>query len=88
MQNPWMIKVHLLREKELSKLPVKVRARAKQKLNQLAALENPTIIAKALKGNHSGCYRIRIGDYRLLFYLEEDTRTIVVIALAHRSKVY
>ena len=83
-----MIKVHLLREKELSKLPVKVRARAKQKLNQLAALEDPTTRAKALRGNHSGTYRLRIGDYRLLFYLEEDTRSIVVIALAHRSKVY
>ena len=43
---------------------------------------------KALKGNLSGCYRYRVGDYRVVYRIEEQTQHVIVIAIAHRREVY
>ena len=42
--------------------------------------------AKALKGNFGGWYRIRTGDYRLLFRIIAGIVTVEKIG--HRSKFY
>jgi addiction module RelE/StbE family toxin len=42
--------------------------------------------AKPLSGNLAGHYRIRTGDYRLVFRLEGQT--IVVVKIGHRSRLY
>ena len=48
---------------------------------QLAELRN----VKQLKASDNA-YRIRIGDYRMGFFLEGDT--IVIARVLHRSKIY
>jgi mRNA-degrading endonuclease RelE of RelBE toxin-antitoxin system len=42
--------------------------------------------AKALSGNLAGWYRLRTGDYRVRFYLKDDT--VVVDKIGHRSEFY
>ncbi len=34
------------------------------------------------------CYRIRSGDYRVIYTIEDEVVTITVIKVAHRNKVY
>ena len=65
------------------------RTRIRQKIEQYAA--DPASQAnnvKALQG--SDLYRLRVGDYRAIFAVEEDgTLTImVVIRVRHRREVY
>lgn len=43
---------------------------------------------KALKGNYRGCYRYRIGDYRVVYLVDETNALVDIIVIAHRSKVY
>ncbi|XHX78935.1 MAG: type II toxin-antitoxin system RelE/ParE family toxin [Stenomitos frigidus ULC029] len=43
---------------------------------------------KALKGRLSGYYRYRLGDYRLVYLLDDETRRVLVMTIAHRKDVY
>jgi mRNA interferase RelE/StbE len=43
---------------------------------------------KALKGEYKGLYRYRIGDYRIIYSVEDDRVQVFVIAIAHRSQAY
>jgi mRNA interferase RelE/StbE len=43
---------------------------------------------KSLKGNLTGYYRYRIGDYRVTYQVNDDTNQVVVSTIAHRSEVY
>jgi mRNA interferase RelE/StbE len=43
---------------------------------------------KRLKGDFAGLYRYRIGDYRVVYRIEQDERKVFVLAIAHRREVY
>ena len=41
---------------------------------------------KTLTGQWRGCWRIRTGDYRVIFRVEDDR--VIVVRIAHRREVY
>jgi mRNA interferase RelE/StbE len=43
---------------------------------------------KALKGPLAGYWRFRVGDYRILYRVDDKAATVWVDKIAHRSKVY
>lgn len=43
---------------------------------------------KALKGEFSGLYSFRIGDYRAIYALYHQERVMVVERVGHRSDIY
>jgi len=48
--------------------------------------QHPNI--KPLKGKLWGYYRYRIGDYRVVYLIDEQTNQVLVDTIAHRGKVY
>jgi mRNA interferase RelE/StbE len=42
----------------------------------------------ALKGNLAGRYRFRIGDYRVVYLIDEKLKVVFVTVIAHRCEVY
>ena len=42
--------------------------------------------ARALRGRPG--YRVPVGDYRLIYLVEDDVLLVVVVALGHRREVY
>jgi mRNA interferase RelE/StbE len=60
-------------------------ARCLQQLEQ-SPRSHPNI--KALKGELSSYYRYRMGDYRLIYSVEDQLVQVLVVAIAHRSEVY
>ncbi|WP_201324548.1 type II toxin-antitoxin system RelE/ParE family toxin [Pseudanabaena sp. lw0831] len=50
------------------------------------SIQHPNITA--LRGNLTGRYRYRIGDYRIVYLVDEDSKVVSVTLIAHRSKVY
>ncbi len=66
-------------------LPGTIRARVLKILERLKAWPNVSG-AKALSGNWAGHYRIRTGDWRIIFRVV--TPQIIVITIKHRSEVY
>lgn len=49
---------------------------------------NPRLHGKALTANHSGKWRYRIGDYRLIAKIDDDEIIIFVLEVGHRRNVY
>jgi mRNA interferase RelE/StbE len=43
---------------------------------------------KLLKGELSGYYRYRVGDYRVIYQIDEHSRLVTVVFIGHRSRVY
>ncbi|MBD2665692.1 hypothetical protein B6N60_04507 [Richelia sinica FACHB-800] len=60
-------------------------ARCFEQLEQNPRL-HPNI--KPLKGDLSGYYRYRIGEYRVVYEVDDTNHQVIVITIAHRSKVY
>ena len=54
----------------------------------LVECENPRQHGKGLTANRSGQWRYRIGDYRLLCCIEDDTLIILALSVGHRREVY
>lgn len=52
------------------------------------ALEDPRQLGKPLTGQLSELWRYRVGDYRLIASIEDAEIRILVVRIAHRSKVY
>lgn len=72
-------------EKELERLPVKIYDRIIEVLVSLK--ENP--LPRGIKKLHgSPGYRIRVGDYRILYAVDEDEKKVEVFSIAHRKDVY
>jgi len=43
---------------------------------------------KALRGDLAGCRRIRTGDMRIVYQVNEDEVTILIIAVGPRKNIY
>ena len=50
--------------------------------------DNPRRHGKPLVANHSGEWRYRVGDYRVLAYIHDDVIEIEVIQVGHRREIY
>jgi mRNA interferase RelE/StbE len=72
--------------KELKKLPEKNQGKVFQTIHQLE-LYPRAIGSKKLKGSEHR-WRIRIGDYRILYELNTDTKTVEIFRILHRKDVY
>jgi mRNA interferase RelE/StbE len=70
--------------KQVAKLPRPIQTRV---LNITERLKNwPEVSGvKQLTGQWSGCWRIRTGDWRVIFEVKND---VVIIRVAHRKDVY
>ena len=75
--------------KQLSKLEKPVQKLILNWLTKnLEGITNPRLKGKALVSNHSGEWRYRIGDYRLIANIQDDTVIILIIAIGHRKDIY
>ena len=54
----------------------------------LEGCDNPRIHGRALTGNHAGRWRYRVGDYRIMAEISDDTITIYVVNIGHRKNIY
>lgn len=71
--------------KDLADLPKDVQRRIVGKLDEL--LENPFSPGSIkLKGEES--YRVRVGDYRIVFDVNTKTQVITVLAVGDRKEIY
>lgn len=85
----WTIEVAPAAAKELKALDRTVAARIVRTLEErIAASDDPRVLGAALVGEHTGLWRWRIGDYRVVGRIEDARVTILVVRVAHRREVY
>lgn len=68
----------------LKRTDAKLRSRIKERLKELENM--PEERGERLK--HSPFLRLRIGDYRAIYMVEEGQRKVVVLFIGHRRDVY
>ena len=73
-------------ERAFLALPKEVQRRLDKRLLALQDAPRPSGI-KALAGA-SGVYRLRVGDYRVLYEVHDDQVLVLVLAIGHRREVY
>lgn len=84
--NTYKISIRSKALKELSKLPKKQQIAISRAIKALS--ENPLPHGyKKLRGAFDA-YRIRIGDYRVIYSILDDQLIIDVIRIRHRKDVY
>jgi len=71
--------------KELEALPPKYRSRIAAKIHALSTEPRPPG-AEKLSGEEK--YRIRQGDYRVLYEIDDGVRTVTIVRIGHRRDVY
>lgn len=54
----------------------------------LEGCENPRAHGKGLVANHSGEWRYRVGDYRVLCIIEDNKLIVEVFSVRHRRRAY
>ncbi len=73
-------------QKQLDNLPEDVRSRIVEKVVLLAEEPRPLGVKK-LKGFENE-YRVRVGDYRVRYEVNDETSTVIVLHCKHRRDIY
>lgn len=81
----WRLVAEKRAEKELDALDQITKERILRALAQLVVDPHRAVNVKAL---HGGLYRLRVGDYRIVYGLREKELVIVLVRVAHRREVY
>ena len=83
---PYSIELTRQAEKDLAALPVKIQRQVGARIDALADDPRPDGVKK-LKGNGNE-YRIRSGDFRILYQVFDSKIVVVVVRIADRKDAY
>jgi mRNA interferase RelE/StbE len=72
--------------KELEKIPDTTYRRIVKRIERLESMPRPLDTLK-LKG-HERRWRIRVGDYRVLYEIHDANRVVVIFRVVHRKEAY
>jgi mRNA interferase RelE/StbE len=72
-------------EKEIDGLPSQVSARI---LRAILSLESEPRRRGCKKLQGYNAYRWRVGDYRILYIINDASKTVEIVAVAHRREAY
>ena len=77
-------------KKDLTHLDKKIANRILNKLDSFIESDNPLSYAKKLVDNKQEAYRFRIGDYRVIFDIDNSGKIIILLILRvkHRKEIY
>ena len=86
----WRIEVKPTAEKQYLKLDKTARQRIQSALLELEQAENPLFhhAVRNLTGKLRGDYRLRVGDWRVLFTPDRAEKVIYVYAILPRGDAY
>ena len=84
----WKIEFESKAAKHFEKLDKTIQKRIGVEIDKIAQIKNPRDYGKSLKGNLSGLWRYRAGDYRILCKIYDDKLLILVLDVDHRKNIY
>jgi mRNA interferase RelE/StbE len=74
-------------EKDLQRLDKTISQNIANKIEWLSQ-NTEFIFPISLKGKFKGKYKLRVGDWRIVYSLDHAPRVITVYAIRHRSEIY
>ena len=83
---PYRVEVKKSAVKEIAALPKRDQRRVVRVIDALADDPRPEGVRK-LTGAEDA-YRIRVGDYRIIYQIADDVLTVLVVRVGHRKDIY
>ena len=83
----YIIKYSKQVNKQIEALPKRIRETITEKIEKLAISPQQSQNVKALQGEDY-LYRLRVGDYRVIYRLEHGELVVLVLKVQHRKDVY
>jgi len=83
----YSIRITARAERDLQRLPEKIATACVEFIFGPLA-ENPRRMGKPLRGELGGLHSARRGDYRVVYGIVADTRTVEILHIDRRSDVY
>ena len=83
---PYRVRLTRAAERGLEGLSRKDRERLVSRMAGLADAPRPHGVEK-IQGQHE-LYRIRSGDYRVVYRIDDSQRSVVIEAIGHRRDIY
>jgi mRNA interferase RelE/StbE len=74
-------------EKELERLPAQIIKRIGKAIDALKENPRPSG-SKKLEGQQESLWRIRIGDYRVIYSVEDVIKIVEIRKVGHRKEIY
>lgn len=86
----WTIELSALARKNLAALDPQIARRILTFLNErLARGDDPRALGEPLRGERLGMlWKYRIGDYRVIAGIEDQSLRVLVVRIGHRRQVY
>jgi mRNA interferase RelE/StbE len=77
-------------EKAIDDLKLVDKRSAKRILEKIKTYlaQDPLLLGKLLKGIFEGLYRYRFGDYRIIYALDQEEKSVLVLRIGARKEVY
>ncbi len=72
-------------EKSLKAIPLQIQTRIITKINALSSQPRPSGCKKLLNSTY---YRIRVGDYRIIYEIIDKIIKIIILDIGHRKDIY
>lgn len=74
-------------EEDIPALPKTMRARIRQAI-ETRLTADPIGLGKPLRYSFIGHRRLRVGDYRIVYRLDVENHTVLIVLIKHRKDVY
>lgn len=83
---PYQIEVKPSAADALAKIPQPHRSRITRKIDRLA--DNPRPRGAIILESKASLYRIRVGDYRIIYQIQDAALIVLVVRIGSRGDVY
>jgi mRNA interferase RelE/StbE len=82
---PYAVVISRSAERELKALSPETTQRVGQRLRALGEDQHPAQ-SKRLRGSQN--FRLRVGDYRVIYSIDDEAQRVTILAVGHRRDVY
>jgi mRNA interferase RelE/StbE len=83
----YVVEITPAARRQLKRAAPELRERCRAAFGRLA--EDPRHPGvKALTGGHVGRLRVRIGDDRIVFEVDDERRIVYIVGVGHRDRIY
>ncbi len=84
---PYSVRIAPAADRNIRKLDRPVQKRILEKLTNLENDPRPNGVEK-LTGSGAPRYRIRVGDYRIIYRVDDQVLTVLILKVGDRKEVY
>ncbi|WP_104133720.1 MULTISPECIES: type II toxin-antitoxin system RelE/ParE family toxin [unclassified Cryobacterium] len=84
----WQVETTEQFDRDFKKLDQAIQRRVMASLEEVEKLDDPRQRGKGLTANHTGVWRYRVGDHRILAQIIGNSLTVLTLNVDHRKDVY